>query len=46
MLTQVIKPKMLKRALYPREGTTALLIHTANMEELPNAMKNRALIGI
>lgn len=46
MLIQDIPPRMVYRALYPRAGTTALLIHTANMEEPPKAMKNRALTGI
>jgi hypothetical protein len=43
---QDMTPKMLKRAEYPRTGTTALLMYTANIEEPPKAMKNRALTGI
>ena len=45
-LTLAIIAKILNNAPYPKAGTTVPTNITANVEEAPNAIKNKALIGI
>lgn len=45
-LTLAITAKILNNAPYPKAGTTLPTNKTANVEEPPKAIKNKALIGI